>query len=522
MMNETILSLIILLPGLMFLLSNISIGPFNKLNFSYQWITTGVYIALVGGLLGIGFISVNQSLSIELLSAGNLGLTVRIDSLSMILFTMIAIIALVVVRYSRNYMDGDPKHQQFISRLAFTIAFVQLLVISGNLAGIFVAWIGTSLGLHRLLIFYPERKRARLAAKKKFIIARLGDLTLLIAFILIYQHFKTGDLGTIFEQSKLYLNSTIPFQLELAGIFLILSASLKSVQVPFHGWLLDVMEAPTPVSALLHAGLLNAGPFLIIRFAYLMDLTTTATTALVVIGGLSALFGAITATMQPTIKTALAYSSVGHMGFTLMVCGLGVYSASLLHLIAHSFYKAHAFLSSGSVIDKVQTKNAVNYRRLNNSWRQFAGIILATALFLGITYLWQQTAQIEFQMMVISAIIFLGILSLHLNTLDSNNTLRSTLFLLGGAVLVINFFFFFEHSIAAYLGSEIPSIRNPSSSLQYVSVGILLIFSITVLYQSIAAGMSETKVFQRLEVHFRNGLYINQYMDKLMNSLSIK
>lgn len=521
MMNETILSLIILLPGLMFLLSNIS-GPFKNLKFSYQWITFGVYLALAGGLFGIGFISLNESESIELFSMSELGLTVRIDALSMILYTMIAIIALVVVRYSKNYMDGEPRHQQFISRLAFTIAFVQLLVISGNLAGIFIAWIGTSLGLHRLLIFYPERKRAQLAAKKKFLIARLGDVTLLTAFALIYNEFGTGDLAAIFAQTKQLVHTAIPLSIELAGIFLILSASLKSVQVPFHGWLLDVMEAPTPVSALLHAGLLNAGPFLIIRFAYLMDLTTTATTALVVIGGLSALFGAITATMQPTIKTALAYSSVGHMGFTLMVCGLGVYSASLLHLIAHSFYKAHAFLSSGSVIDKVQTKNAVNYRRLNNSWRQFAGIILATALFLGITYLWQQTAQIEFQMMVISAIIFLGILSLHLNTLDSNNTLRSTLFLLGGAVLVINFFFFFEHSIAAYLGSEIPSIRNPSSSLQYVSVGILLIFSITVLYQSITAGMSETKVFQRLEVHFRNGLYINQYMDKLMNSLSIK
>lgn len=521
-MNETILSLIILLPGLMFLLSNISTGPFNKLNFSYQWITAGVYIALIGGLCGIGFISMNQSLSIELLSAGNLGLTVRIDSLSMILFTMIAIIALVVVRYSRNYMDGDPRHQQFITRLAFTIAFVQLLVISGNLAGIFAAWIGTSLGLHQLLIFYPERKRARLAAKKKFIIARLGDIALLTAFILIYQHFGTGDLATIFEQSKLYLNSSIPFQLELAGVFLILSASLKSVQVPFHGWLLDVMEAPTPVSALLHAGLLNAGPFLIIRFAYLMDLMSTATTALVIIGATSALFGAIAATMQPTIKTALAYSSVGHMGFTLMVCGLGVYSASLLHLIAHSFYKAHAFLSSGSVIDKVQTKNALNYKRLNSSWRQLIGILVASGLFIGITYLWQQSTQIEFQMMVISAIIFLGILSLKLNTFDSNNSLRSTALLLGAAALVINFFFFFEHSIALYLGNEIPEIRNASLSLQNVSVGILILFSFAVLYQSISASISEMKTFQRLELHFRNGLYINHYMDKLLNSLSIK
>lgn len=521
-MNETVLSLIFLLPGLIFLLSTIPNGPLKSLNFTYSWIAIGVYLSLISGLFGIGYIASFDSFSTELFATENLGLTVRVDSLSMILFTMIAIIGLVVVRYSRNYMDGDPKHRKFISGLAFTLAFVQLLVISGNLATVFMAWIGTSLGLHRLLIFYPERKRAQLAAKKKFIIARIGDLTLLSGFLLIYQHFGTGDLNSIFDQAKLYTSNSISWDLELAGIFIILSASLKSVQVPFHGWLLDVMEAPTPVSALLHAGLLNAGPFLVIRFAYLMDLTATATTVLVIIGALSALFGAIAATMQPNVKTALAYSSVGHMGFTLMVCGLGVYSASLLHLIAHSFYKAHAFLSSGSLIDRVQTKGALNYQRLNSSIRQLLGMLTATGLFLLIAFLWQTNGHTEFQMMIISAIIFLGILSLHMNTLDSNNSTRSILYLLGGSVIVINFFFLFESLISNYLGSAIPSIRTPELALQFVSITILMVFSFAVLYQSLSMKVSESKTFQRLEVHFRNGLYINQYMDKVMNSLSIK
>lgn len=522
MMNELILSLFLLVPTFLFLLTFIPIGPYRNTTFLIKWMNIGAFLSVIAGITGVTFSLIFGSVSSELLEYENLGITIRIDTLSMILYTMIAIIGLVVIRYSKNYLDGELRHGEFFSRLAVTIAFVQLLVISGNLGILFIAWIGASLGLHRLLIFYPERKRAQLAARKKFIIARIGDATLLTAFVLIYNHFGTGDLGAIFVQAESTSLTSVPLELELAGIFLVISAGLKSVQVPFHGWLLDVMEAPTPVSALLHAGLLNAGPFLIIRFAYLIDLTSTATIVLVIMGALSAIYGAITASLQPTIKTALAYSSVGHMGFTLMVCGMGVYSASLLHLIAHSFYKAHAFLSSGSLIDRVQTKNALNYKRLNNSSRLFLGALSATALFAGITYLWALNTHLEFQMMLIASIIFLGILSLQLNTFDSNNSYRSILYLTVGSILVINFFYLFEKFISLYLGSVIPEVRNPNEILQIVSISILLVFSLTVLSHSVSSKLMETRLFRNLEVHFRNGLYINQYADRWMNSLSNK
>lgn len=521
-MNELIISLFLLIPTVLFLITFFHLGPLRSIHFLNKWMNVGAILSIISGITGIGYTVISGATSSELFEYAQIGLTIRIDALSMILYTMIAIIGMVVIRYSKNYLDGEPRHTVFFSRLAVTIAFVQLLVISGNIGVLFIAWIGASLGLHRLLIFYPERKRAQLAARKKFIIARIGDATLFTAFILIYQYFGTGDLETIFAQSEVMSLTSVPFELELAGILLVISAGLKSVQIPFHGWLLDVMEAPTPVSALLHAGLLNAGPFLIIRFAYLIDLASTATIVLVIMGALSALYGAITASMQPTIKTALAYSSVGHMGFTLMVCGMGVYSASLLHLIAHSFYKAHAFLSSGSLIDRVQTQNALNYNRMNNSSRLLLGALSATALFAGITYLWELNTQLEFQMMVIAAIIFLGILSLQLNTIDSNNSFRSILYLTVGSVVIINFFYLFEKMISMYLGNTIPEVRNPNEILQIISLAILLVFSLTVLSHSVSSRLTETRLFRNMEVHFRNGLYINQYADRFMNSLSNK
>lgn len=518
-MNEMLLSLLLLLPATIFLLCLIPHLRSIRINTLYRLIQTGIYLAIIGGFSGLSWVSFNDPVNVRLIDLWDLGLTVRIDTLSVLMFTMIAIIGLVVVRYSRNYMDGEVRHHQFISSLAFTIAFVQLLVISGNIASIFIAWVGTSIELHRLLMYYPDRKRARVAARKKFVIARIGDLSLMTAFILIYRHFGTGDLSGIFEQARSLSISSVPFEVEVAGILLVISAALKSVQIPFHGWLLDVMEAPTPVSALLHAGLLNAGPFLMIRFGYVLDITSTATLILIVAGAMSALFGALTAVTQPTIKTALAYSSVGHMGFTLMVCGLGVYSASLLHLIAHSFYKAHAFLSSGSVIEKVQTKGALNYQRMDHTWRILVGILTAVALFLGTSLLWQMNEPISFQMFIIASIIFMGVLSLHIQTFDSNLSIRSTLVLLIGSILVVNAFYLFEHSIAGFLGMEIPQVRNADISLKVTAVVILIIFSLVVLINAILPGLAKTRSFRILEVHLRNGLYINQLADRATNSL---
>ncbi|NVJ87475.1 MAG: NADH/ubiquinone/plastoquinone (complex i) [Algoriphagus sp.] len=518
-MNLLILSVLFIFPALLFSLTNFR--SFS-LRASYVLLQIGLYVAIGLGLGAMVWTYLNETVSANLLLFGDFGLTLRLDALSSLMYTMIAIIGLVVVRYSRNYLDGEKRHKHFIARLAMTIAFVQLLVISGNLAILFISWVGTSIGLHQLLLFYPDRKKARLAASKKFLIARLGDLTLLSAFILIYLQFGTADLSAIFEQAQSLSRNNPPSNLELAGILLVASACLKSVQLPFHGWLLDVMETPTPVSALLHAGLLNAGPFLILRFSFLIEISTIAPLVLIIVGGLSALFGAIASTTQPSIKTSLAYSSIGHMGFSLMVSGLGVYSASLLHLVAHSFYKAHSFLSSGSLIEKVQTSGADNYRRSHQFGRIILAFITSSLLYIGVTDFWQTNFEMEFQMLVISGIIFLSILSLHINTLDSNNGVRSITFLLVGSLIVVNCFYFFEHAFAVFLGNQIPAIRTLDEPVQMMVLGLMVLFLLTVLSQSVFLQFKNSLFLKRMEIHFRNGLYINHLMDRFMNSLSLK
>ena len=150
----------------------------------------GLVVAVIGGVLAYE----RGTLESALLGYKDLGLSVRVDPLSAVILAMIAILAFVIVRFSRHYLDGDPRKGVFLSRLAATVAAVELLVISGNLGLLFLSWIATSLALHQLLIFYPERKPALIAARKKFIAARVGDLCIGIAFAILYLEFSTGNL----------------------------------------------------------------------------------------------------------------------------------------------------------------------------------------------------------------------------------------------------------------------------------------------------------------------------------------
>ena len=166
------------------------------------------------------------------------------------------------------------------------------------------------------------------------------------AAALLFQQFGTGDLETIFNGLQVMPAGALPATVEGAAALIAVAAILKSAQFPTHSWLVEVMETPTPVSALLHAGILNAGPFLAVRLSFVLEQATVAPLLLIAFGAFTALFASKALLTQHSIKVGLGYSSAAHMGFMLMICGLGVYAAAILHLVAHSFYKAHAFLSS--------------------------------------------------------------------------------------------------------------------------------------------------------------------------------
>lgn len=452
-----------------------------------------------------------------LLGFAELGLAMRMDSLSMTMLVMIALLGFIVLKFSINYLDGDARQHVFIGRLATTIASVELLVLSGNLGQLLIFWIITSVCLHYLLIFYRNRPQAVAAARKKFIVARLGDFSLAAACTLLYYEFNTGDLQTIFNQvSGLTAMSTA---ITASTILLVLAAVLKSAQFPTHGWLIEVVETPTPVSALLHAGLLNAGPFLMVRMAFLMNLSEPASLMLIFIGGFTAMFASIVFLTQPTIKVALGYSSVAHMGFMLLICGFGVYTAAILHLVAHSFYKAHAFLSSGSVVDSVKAKKVHLPARLGSIRRIVGSIVFALAIYVLFCLAWGIHPEEEFTLMATGAIIVMGLSQIIAPALDSNGGFKGILKSGWLAFLVALAFFSLEKAAHHLLHTQIPTNYEPSLVIKAATMVMLVLFGLVVLIQLIAPKLTPGSLGYQLGIHLRNGLYANVVFDRIIGAL---
>jgi NAD(P)H-quinone oxidoreductase subunit 5 len=521
-MNQTLLSIIALASPAVFLATALFSWFERGLRPSRvkRMAVASTWISIITAAISGFFVFNYGMLETALIGVGGLGISLRLDSISILMFSMIAIIGLIVVRYSLNYLDGDDRQGAFIGRLAATIASVQLFVLSGNLGILFLSWVLTSMSLHRLLIFYKERPGAVVAARKKFIVARLGDACLLAVVLLLYNQFETGNLEVIFTALKnaIAIGQT-PEGIELAAVLLAAAALLKSAQFPLHGWLIEVMETPTPVSALLHAGLLNAGPFLIIRMAYVMEVSTYASAVLIVLGGFTALFASVVFLTQTSVKTALAYSSIAHMGFSLMTCGFGAYAASMLHLVAHSFYKAHAFLSSGSVIDTIRSSKVTAAKRIGSPVRIGLGILLGMGLYTSFAILWGIDLVKEGSLLVIGAIIALGLSRLFTSALDSNGgpklILRASLL----SLLVTVLFFTLESGMHQLLSGHVPELANPGILETILMGGLLLIFGVAVFIQIVAPVISATPFSKAWAIHLRNGLYMNTVFDRTVRSL---
>ncbi|MCA9154486.1 MAG: hypothetical protein KDA38_06845 [Planctomycetales bacterium] len=446
-----------------------------------------------------------------------LGLSLRLDPLSSTMLLMIALLAVVIVRFSCNYLDGDQRHGAFLGRLAATIASVQMLVLAGNLGLLALAWIATSLSLHTLLVFYPERPRAQLAARKKFLVARLGDAALLMACGLLYVKFGTGNLEAIFVAMRESDFGGTAF--ELATVLIAFAAILKSAQFPTHGWLVEVMETPTPVSALLHAGILNAGPYLVTRMAIVMSESATAPVLLVACGGFTALFASIVLLTQPSVKVALGYSSAAHMGFMLMVCGLGVYPAAVLHLVAHSFYKAHAFLSSGSVVEAARAQKILLPQRLASPLRIASSIVAAIACYGLFAWAWGIDPLRQPALLAVGAILVMGLAQIIAPAWDSRGPIVGVAQACLLASCVTLAFFSLETGAHLLLHDVLPEIGRPSGLTLSLTGFVLLAFAVTVLLQIVGLERLQSTWARHLVVHLRNGLYANAIFDRLVGGL---
>jgi NAD(P)H-quinone oxidoreductase subunit 5 len=286
---------------------------------------------------------------------------------------LVAALGAVVVRFSRTYLHGDPGLGRYLRWLLLTLSAVTALVVTNNLLVMALAWTASSLALHQLLTFYADRPAALVAAHKKFLVSRLADCCLAVSLSLVHVHVGSFELDRI--AAWLSIRPELPFSMEVAAVFLVIAVALRSAQLPFHGWITQVMEAPTPVSALLHAGVVNIGGFVLIRLAPWVAQAEPAQLLLIAIGLASTIVAALIMTTRVSVKVALAWSTCAQMGFMLVQCGLGLWPLALLHLVAHSLYKAHAFLSAGSAVDDWTVK-ALTARRPPAS-----PLLLGTAAF---------------------------------------------------------------------------------------------------------------------------------------------
>ena len=281
-------------------------------------------------------------------------LSVRVDSVGISVLLLVSFVGWVIVRYSSIYLGGDPGQPRYVRWLMATLAGVAMVIITNNLLVLALAWMAASLALHGLLTFYTDRQPALIAAHKKFLVSRVADVCLLSAIALIGLNLGTLEIDEILRRAQSL--PEFPVDLMAAVVLIVITVLLKCAQLPVHGWLIQVMEAPTPVSALLHAGVVNLGGFVLIRLAPLVNEVLAAQIMLVLIGSFTAVLAALVMMTRISVKVMLAWSTCAQMGFMLMQCGLGLYELALLHLIAHSLYKAHAFLAAGGAVAQARLK----------------------------------------------------------------------------------------------------------------------------------------------------------------------
>ncbi len=301
---------------------------------SARWAQAAV-IAPIAALLG--------GLLLPLFSGGTGQPLLAADSISILLAAMVSLIALAVLRFGRRYLDGDPILPTFCALASALVSAVLTMLIADGFVPLAIGWIATGALLRRLLLLRADRPGAREAALAQRRAAIVGDASLVLAALYALAFTGTARFDAAFSAAAAEPVFAVPMATLLA-----LSAMAMSAQVPFHTWLPDSMETPTPVSALLHAGVVNAGGVLLIRTSPLMLEAPLVLSGLAFAGALSASVAAVVMLAQTDIKRKLAYSTVAQMGFMLMQCGLGAFGAAALHLVGHSFYKAYAFLSSGS------------------------------------------------------------------------------------------------------------------------------------------------------------------------------
>ena len=303
---------------------------------------------------------------------------IYVDPITITMFAVVTTVALMVNIFSIGYMKNEPRYFWFFAMLQGFVASMLLLVMADNLLLVYIAWELVGVSSFLLIGFYWEKRSATEAAKKAFITTRIGDVGLLIGIILFWKATGSFNIQTIIEQAEHgEIGSTM---LIVASLCVFLGCMGKSAQVPFHVWLPDAMEGPTPVSALIHAAtMVVAGVYLTARMLPVFEQAEGVMLFITIVGLTTALLTGFMALAQTDIKKVLAYSTVGQLGFMFVALGAGEPSIALFHLTTHAFFKALLFLGSGSVIHATHHNQEMD--KLGGLWKKMP--ITGTTFFIG-------------------------------------------------------------------------------------------------------------------------------------------
>ena len=334
--------------------------------------------------------------------------SIKVDTLSSVMLVVVCLVSSIVHIYSIGYMSHDPHKTRFMAYLSlFTFAML-MLVTSDNFLQLFFGWEGVGLCSYFLIGFWFKKDSANAAAIKAFIVNRVGDFGFALGIFLIFYVFGTVNYDEVFSQIPQSINKEISFLgmnlkvVDLICILLFIGAMGKSAQFLLHTWLPDAMEAPTPVSALIHAAtMVTAGVFLVVRCSPIFEYSQIALNIICVVGMTTAFFAATVALVQNDIKKIIAYSTCSQLGYMFFAAGVGAYNVAMFHLFTHAFFKALLFLGSGSVIHSF--KGEQDIRNMGGVWKKMPYtwilMIIGTLALTGFPFLsgyYSKDAIIEF------------------------------------------------------------------------------------------------------------------------------
>ena len=459
--------------------------------------------------LALGGVAQLWSAGPQVLTMGGVAI-VRLDAVSVTMALLVAFIGWVVVRYAGRYLDGEAREGRFHGLTLAAIAAVMVLVQAASLPVLIASFVATGLVMRQLLLFYPDRAEAKRAAAKFIRVWGAGDVALILAAVLLWHSFGTTDIAALNAEVSL------PPLAQVAVGLLVMAAALKTAAFPLHGWLTEVMEAPTPVSALLHAGIINSGGVLLITLSGLVQNSVGAMAALVIIGGLTALFGGLVMLTQSAVKTALAWSTVAQMGFMLLQCGLGLWALALLHIVAHSLYKAHAFLSSGGAVRAVNAlrkPGPVAVPGLGAVARSFAlALVLYVTVAAAFTALVGEKSP---QALALGAMLIFGVSYLIAQGLADAAPGALTRRTMAASVAAALAYFGFQVLAQTIWGRSLPATPVAGALEWALIVLAVLSFGLVAFAQALFPLWAHHPATAGLRVHLANGLYLNALLDRL-------